>query len=83
MNQLKNNTSTIFNLVLINKTISLRFFFFFLIIDLYFLVAAVIEQIYIPTAELLIPSEISTKKAKAEIETHLVTVEAKISKCLI
>ena len=57
------------------------FFLFFLIIDLYFLIPAVIAQIFNPTAELVIP--IGTKEAKAEMETHPVIVEAKIRKCAI
>ena len=35
------------------------------------------------TAELALPTVISTKQAKGEIETHPVTVEAKISSCSI
>ena len=58
-------------------------FFFYLIIDLYFLIPAVITQIFNPIAELLIPIGIPTKEAKAEMETHPVTVEIKISKCSI
>ena len=42
-------------------------FFYFLVIDLYFLIAAVIAQIFNPTVELVIPVEIPTKEAKAEI----------------
>ena len=42
--------------------------FFFVIIDLCFLIPAVMKQIFNPTAELAIPAEIPTKKAKAEIE---------------
>ena len=66
-----------------NNTVLLCFFFFFLIIDLYFLIAAVIAQIFNPIAELAIPIGIPTKKAKAEMETHPVIVEPKIRKCLI
>ena len=57
------------------------FFFFFLIIDLYILITAVSAYISTPTADLASPREIPTKKTKAELETHLVTVEPKISKC--
>ena len=53
-------------------------FFFFLIIDLYFLIPAVIAQIFNAVAELVIPIGIPTKEAKAEMETHPVIVEAKI-----
>ena len=49
--------------------------FFFLIIDLYFLIAAVVIQIFNPPAELVIAIGIPTKEAKAEMETHLVIVE--------
>ena len=58
-------------------------FFFFLIIDLYFLISAVIAQIHNPIAELIIPIGITIKEAKAEIEIHPVIVEAKIIKCSI
>ena len=54
-------------------------FLFFLIIDLYFLIAAVITHIFNPTTELEIPIGISTKEAKAEMETHPVIVEIKMS----
>ena len=56
---------------------------FFLIIDLYFLISAVIAQIFNPIAELVIPIGIPIKEAKAEMETHPVIVEAKIRKCSI
>ena len=42
---------------------------FFLIIDLYFLIPAIIAQIFNPTTEIAIPIRILTKKSKAEIET--------------
>ena len=54
--------------------------FFFLIIDLYLLIPAVLAQTFNPIAELSIPIGIPTKEAKAEIEIHLVTAEAKIRK---
>ena len=53
--------------------------FFFLIIDLYFLIPAVIAQIFNPIAELVIPVVIPIKGAKTEIEIHPVNVEAKLS----
>ena len=56
-------------------------FFFFLIIDLYFLIAGVIMQIFNPKDELIIHIGIPTKEAKAEMETHPLIVEIKISKC--
>ena len=42
------------------------------------LIPAVIAQIFNHITELIIPIEIPTKEAKAEIEIHLVTTEAKI-----
>ena len=53
--------------------------FLFFIIDLYFLIPPVITQIFNPIAALVIPIEIQTKEAKAEIEMHPVIVEVKIS----
>ena len=58
-------------------------FSFFFIIDLYFLVAAVIAQIFNPIAEIIIPIGIPTKEAKAEIGINAVIVEPKIRKCSI
>ena len=46
-----------------------------LIIDLNFLVSAVITQIFNPTTEFIISIEIPTKERKVEIET---TTEAKV-----
>ena len=71
----------LFNLDFANNTILL--YFFFLIINLYFLIPAVIAQIFNPIAELVIPIGIPTKEAKAEIEIHPVIVEVKIRKCSI
>ena len=62
---------------MLKNAILLGFFFFFLIIDLYFLIAAVIAQIFNPTAELAIPIETPTKGAKTEIEIHPVFVAPK------
>ena len=53
-------------------------FIFFLIIDLYFLITAVIVQIFIPTVEFVIPTGTQTNEANAEIQTQPVTVETKI-----
>ena len=57
--------------------------FFFLKIDLYFLILAVIVQIFNPIAELVIPIGTPRKEAKAGIETslHPAIVEAKVRKC--
>ena len=54
--------------------------FFFLIIDLYFLIAKVIAQIFYPIVELAIPIGLLTKEAKSEIEKHPVILEIAISK---
>ena len=56
-------------------------FFFFLVIDLYFLVLAIIAQIFNPIVELFIPLEISTKEAKAEMKIHTVTAKTELRKC--
>ena len=45
-------------------------FLFFLIIDLYFLILAVIAQIFNPITELVIPMEIPTKEVNVHMETH-------------
>ena len=70
---LETKKSMVFNLFFTNNTILSSFFPFFLIIDLYLPIAAVIEQIFNPTLALPIP----TKQTK----TRLITVESKISKC--
>ena len=67
----------IFNLFFVNNLILPWFLLLFLIIDLRFLIPAVIAQIFNPTAELAIPAGILTKEAKPEIEIHPVTVEVK------
>ena len=74
-------TSIIFNLSFPNNTILSCFFFFSFINDLYFLIPAVIPQVFIPTAELVIPTGPKTNEANAEIETQTVIVETKISQC--
>ena len=55
-------TSRVFNLIfsILFNTISSCFSFFFFIIDLCFLIGAVIGQMFIPTAELVISTEIAT-----------------------
>ena len=49
--------------------------FLFLFIDLYFLIPAVITQIFNRIAELVIPIGIPNKEAKAEMETHPVIID--------
>ena len=70
----------LFNLDFANNTILSCVVFFFLVIDLYFLIPAVIAQIFHKIAELVIPTGIPTKEAKTEMETHPVIVLDTISK---
>ena len=72
----------LFNFDFANNTILSCFFFFYLIINFKFLIPEVIAQISNPIAELVIPTGIPTKEAKAEMETHPVIVEAKNKKVL-
>ena len=62
----------LFNLDSATNTISSYFFFFFLIMDLHFLIPEAIAQMFNPIAEPVIPIEIPSKEAKAEIEIHSV-----------
>ena len=66
------------NLVFANNTILSNFFFFFLVINLHFLIPVVIPEFFIATEELIIPIGIPTKEAKPEMETHLVIAKGKI-----
>ena len=75
-------TSMVFSLVFAKNTI-LSYFFFFLIIDLYFLIQELLAKISTPTEKFKIFIGILTKEAKSEIETHPVTTETKISKCSV
>ena len=61
----------------------LVFFPFSLIIDLYFLLIAIMSQVFNSTTEHTVPTEMKIKEAKVEIQTHLLTLEAKISKLSI
>ena len=72
------NTSFLFNNNFANNTIW-SWFFFFLIIDLHFLISAVIAQIFNPIAELVIP----TKEEILDMETHPAIAEPTIRKCSI
>ena len=74
-------TSMLFSLVFANNTFFSCIFFLFLIIELYFLIAAVIAEIFHLTVELVVPIGLPTKETKAEIEIYPVTAEAKIGKC--
>ena len=66
-----------------NNTILSCFFFFFLKIKLHVLILVVITQMFIAVAEMAVPTGITTKEAKTEIETYPVTMEAKISECSV
>ena len=77
------NTSILFNLDFANYTILSYFFFRFLIIDLYFLIPAVIAQIFYTIAELVISIGTPIKEGKAEMETNPVISEAKMRECPI
>ena len=70
----------VFNLDFTNNTVLSRFFLFFLIIDLYFLIPAVITQIFNPIAKFVIYIGIPTKKVKAEMKTHPAIAEITMSK---
>ena len=80
MNLLDLEIKTVFNLSFSSNTILSCFFFFFFIIDLNFLIPAIMAQMFHPTAELVIPILISSNEANAETETQPVTVEERISK---
>ena len=58
----------LFKLDFVNNTILSCFFFFLLIIDLDFLIPAVIFN---RIAKIIIPRGIPNKEAKADIEVHL------------
>ena len=73
----------LFNLVLANNTVLSCSFFFFLINDLYFLIPAIIVQIFNPISEIVIPIGIPSKESKEEIKIHPVIAEAKIRKSSI
>ena len=56
----------LFNLDFDNNTSLSCFFFFFLIIDLYFLTPAAIAQFFNPIARLVVPTGIPSKETKSE-----------------
>ena len=64
-----------------NNTI--LFCFLSLVIYLNFLIHKVCAQIFISTADLLIPIGLHNKTAKAKIETNPLTAKDKMSECLI
>ena len=71
----------LFNSDFAKNTILSYFFLFLLIIDLYFLIPAIIAQIFNHIAGLVISIRIPIKEAISEMEIYPVTVEAKIRKC--
>ena len=62
--ELEIKASFLFNLDFANYTILSNSFFFFLIIDLYFLISAVITHIFNAIAELVISMRIPIKEVK-------------------
>ena len=80
MSQLKPQKLTYLTYIFLTILFYHAFFSFFYNL-LIFLVPVVIAQIFIPTAELLIPTGMATNKANVEIETQPVAVKAKISQC--
>ena len=60
--------SIVFDLSFLNSTILSCFFFFSLITNLLFLISAVTAQFFIPAAERLMLTRISTNETNAEIE---------------
>ena len=53
-------------------------FFFFVMIDLYFLIPVVIAQNFNPTAELVMATGTATNEANAKTEIEPLTAEVKI-----
>ena len=51
-------------------------------IDLYFLIPGMFAQMFNPTAELVIQTEIQINEVNTEIETQSVTAEARINRYL-
>ena len=78
---LEMKASIVFKLAFANNTILLCFFLLFLIIDLYFLITAVIAQTFNSTAELAILLVTPTNEVNAELETEPLTAETKTRKC--
>ena len=56
---------------------------YFLIIDFYFLIPAVTEQIFNSITEIVISVGIPSKEAEAETKTHTIIVEAYVIKCSV
>ena len=73
--------SIVSNLSFPSNSILSCFLLFFLIIDLYFLIPAVIAHIFNLTAEFAMPTGTPTIEANAEIGTQPLTAEMKTRKC--
>ena len=69
----------LFNLDFADDIILLCFFFLFLITGLYFLIPAIITQIFYPIAELVIAIRITIKKAKVKMETRSIIAGISLS----
>ena len=67
----------VFNLSFPRNTILTCFLFFFLILDLYFLIPAVTAQVFIHTAQIIIPTETLAYEANAEMEAQPLTLKIK------
>ena len=67
-------TSILFNLDFANDIILSFFSLFFLFVNLYFLIPAVVTQVFNPIAELVISIWKPTKEAKEETKTHPVII---------
>ena len=78
MRDLEINIFILFILDFANDAIS--YFFLFLTIDFYLLIPEFIAQTFDPIVEIVIPIGITIKEAKAEMETHPVSVGAKIKR---
>ena len=53
----------------------------FFMIELYFLIPAVIAQLFNPTAELVMSTAMASNEVNSEIETHPLIAETKPRKC--
>ena len=66
--------------ILISQSLKIKTSCFLLVIPFYFLIHAVIAQIFVPTAEHAITAGKLTKEPKTEMEMHPLTAKAKVSK---
>ena len=73
----------LFNLYFVNNTILSCFFLFFFIIDLHFLIHAIITKNFYPIVEFAITRGITSKEANVEMETDTVIIKIARSKCSV